>query len=91
MGCVKQLGMYMYINTHRHTCAHTHPHTIHTHTHTIHTTLATHYMHTCMYTHSHVQLSQEYLKEPLTSSAQMIYTLCRDQEKTKLCVDTICK
>ena len=34
---------------------------------------------------------QEYLKEPLSASVHMIHTLCTDQDRRKLCIDTICR
>ena len=34
---------------------------------------------------------QEYLKEPLSASVHMIHTLCTDQDKRKLCIDTLCR
>ena len=35
--------------------------------------------------------SQEYLQEPLTASVQMIHTMCKDSERRKLCIETLCK
>ena len=34
---------------------------------------------------------QEYCKEPLTGSVNMIHTLCRDVEKKKSCIDVLSK
>ena len=36
-------------------------------------------------------LLQEYLKEAVLGSAQMIHTLCRDQEKRATCIGTLSK
>ena len=36
-------------------------------------------------------LLQEYLKEAVSGSAQMIHTLCRDQEKRATCISTLSK
>jgi UBX domain-containing protein 6 len=36
-------------------------------------------------------LQEEYIKEPLSSSVQMIHTLCTDPNKRKNCIETLCK
>jgi UBX domain-containing protein 6 len=36
-------------------------------------------------------LQEEYIKEPLSSSVQMIHTLCTDQNRRKNCIETLCK
>jgi UBX domain-containing protein 6 len=43
--------------------------------------------------HKHMSacLQEEYIKEPLTASVQMIHFLCRDASKRKACVDTLCR
>ncbi|XP_065885217.1 UBX domain-containing protein 6-like [Dysidea avara] len=41
--------------------------------------------------HLTVCLQQEYHKEPLSGSVNMIHTLCRDLDKKGACIDIICK
>ena len=38
-----------------------------------------------------LSLSQEYVKEPLSASVQMIHSLCTDTTRRKNCIDTLCK